>query len=124
MKPDEPRGSRPAFLGELLETLTERGRRLLWRRDTQAGPPQPPELSELGEALLSRRGEASGVALAQVLLQAFDHADAPARLGFLKVLAQRFGPDPRRSRRRWTRWPATPKPSKTCTPRPSRAVRN
>mgnify|MGYP002653386225 CR=1 FL=1 len=92
MKPEAPRPNRPAFLGELFESLTERGRRLLWRRDT-ADAPQPPELSELAEALLSRRGEASGVALAQGLLSAFDHAGREARLGFLRVLAERFGPD-------------------------------
>ncbi len=93
-KAEPSRHSRPAFLGELFETLTDRTRRLIWRRDTDAGAPQPPELSELAEALLSRRGEASGVALAQGLLNAFDHADKAARLGFLKVLAERFGPDP------------------------------
>ena len=93
MKTEAPRSSRPAFLGELFESLTERGRRLLWRRDS-VDAPQPPELSELAEALLSRRGEASGVALAQGLLSAFDLAGRDARLGFLRVLAERFGPDP------------------------------
>lgn len=93
MKTAAPRQNRPAFLGELFETLTERGRRLLWRRDTTEAP-QPPELSELGEALLSRRGEASGVALARALLSAFDLAGRDARLGFLQGLAEKFGPDP------------------------------
>ncbi|WP_323010705.1 malonyl-CoA decarboxylase [Paracoccus sp. (in: a-proteobacteria)] len=93
MKTQSPRASRPAFLGELFETLTERGRRLLWRRDS-GDAPQPPELAELAEALLSRQGEASGVALASGLLSAFDHAGRDARLGFLRVLAERFGPDP------------------------------
>ncbi|SMO86498.1 malonyl-CoA decarboxylase [Paracoccus laeviglucosivorans] len=92
-KAEASRQSRPAFLGELFETLTERGRRLLWRRDA-GDAPQPPELSELAQALLSRRGEASGVALARGLLAAFDHAGPDARLGFLRVLAERFGPDP------------------------------
>lgn len=94
-KAQPSRQNRPAFLGELFETLTERGRRLIWRRDTETEPPQPPELSELAQALLSRRGEASGVALAQGLLQAFDSAEPAARLGFLQVLAERFGPDPK-----------------------------
>jgi len=88
-----PRANRPAFLGELLETLTERSRRL-WGRRGAAGPAvEAPDLSELAEALLSRRGEASGVAIARELLAAFDRADPQARLAFLLVLADRFGPD-------------------------------
>lgn len=93
-KAEPSRQSRPAVLAELFETLTERGRRLIRGRDGGTERPQPPELSELAEALLSRRGEASGVALARGLLQAFDHADAEARQGFLNVLGARFGPDP------------------------------
>lgn len=94
-KEETSRPSRPAFLGELFESLTDRGRRLIWRRDSDVGQPQSPELSELGEALLSRRGEASGVALAGGLLQALDRAEPAARLDFLKILAERFGPDPK-----------------------------
>ncbi|MDQ7777594.1 malonyl-CoA decarboxylase [Paracoccus aminovorans] len=83
---------RPAFLSELFESLTDRTRRLLGRRDGGAVP-EAPELSELAEALLSRRGEASGVALAQGLLDAFQRADPAERLAFLVTLAERFGPD-------------------------------
>lgn len=83
--------SRTAFLGDLLDTLTERGRSLLRRR------PDPkeatPDLAELAERLLSRRGEASGVALAQALVLAFDAAPPEARLEFLRTLATRFGAD-------------------------------
>ncbi len=88
------RPSRPAFLGELFETLTDRGRRLWGRRDAGSPTIEAPDLSELGEALLSRRGEASGVAIAAELLAAFDRADPAARLAFLQHLADRFGPDP------------------------------
>lgn len=83
---------RPAFLSELFESLTDRTRRLLGRRDSGAAPAAP-ELSELAEALLSRRGEASGVALAQGLLDAFQRADPAERLAFLVALAEHFGPD-------------------------------
>ena len=92
-KPVRPRTeNRPAFLGDLFETLTERGRMLLRRR----GPPQPvppQDLATFGDLLLSRRGEASGVALAQALLAAFDAASSEERLIFLQTLADRFGPD-------------------------------
>lgn len=90
---ETPRPSRPAFLGELFEVLTNRGRRLLGRRGAGAAT-ESPDLCELGEALLSRRGEASGVAIAQDLLAAFEDADEATRLAFLHDLAECFGPDP------------------------------
>lgn len=122
MKTESPRAGRPAFLGELLESLTERGRRLLWRRDGDA--PQPPELSELAQALLSRRGEASGVALARGLLSAFDAADPDARLGFLRLLAESFGPDADAVRAAFAAMGVTRTGSRICMPQPNRAVRN
>nr|WP_255434848.1 MULTISPECIES: malonyl-CoA decarboxylase [unclassified Paracoccus (in: a-proteobacteria)] len=72
--------------------MTERGRRLLGRRDGDRVV-EALDLSELAELLLSRRGEASGVALARALLSAFEQADENARLAFLQTLAHRFGPD-------------------------------
>ena len=55
----------PSFLGDLLSTLTDRGRALL--RGTFSGNGETKlsgqELVQLGETLLSRRGEATGVAL-------------------------------------------------------------
>ena len=86
------RQSRPAFLGDLLDTLTERGRNLLRRREPEA-PVAAPDLATLGDLLLSRRGEASGVALARALVAAFDAAAPEERRGFLALLAERFGPD-------------------------------
>jgi malonyl-CoA decarboxylase len=85
----------PSFLGDLIETLTERGRALLGalgRRDLVSGDSLP----ALGEMLLSRRGEASGVVLAQTLLATYAAAQPSERLAFLKALAERFGPDRRR----------------------------
>ena len=90
--PEAPRESRSAFLGDLLDTLTERGRSLLRRRE-QPEAVAAPDLATLGDLLLSRRGEASGVALARALLSAFDAAGAEERLVFLQTLADRFGPD-------------------------------
>ena len=88
----DQREGRSAFLGDLLETLNQRGRALL-RRKEQPAPVPAPELAELGDLLLSRRGEASGVALARALLAAFDAAEPNERLAFLRTLADRFGPD-------------------------------
>lgn len=93
LKPEQtPR--RPAFLGDLFESLTERGRRLLgWREDAGPEAIPAPDLAELGQRLLSRRGEASGVVIARALLAAFEDADPAARLAFLKALAEHFGPN-------------------------------
>ncbi|KQX43229.1 MULTISPECIES: malonyl-CoA decarboxylase [Ensifer] len=83
------------YLGGLLETLTRRGR-LLLRRNPQ---PQPQaeqiDLVALAETLLSRRGEASGVALARELLSAYQWAPIESKLVFLLALADRFGPEQR-----------------------------
>jgi malonyl-CoA decarboxylase len=84
----------PAFLSNLLGTLTERGRHLL--RGLTHGSSSDladGELVELGEALLSRRGEATGVALAQALLAGYAAATPEQRLTFLNALAELFGPD-------------------------------
>lgn len=84
--------SRTAFLGDLLDSLTLRGRSLLGRRG-QSAEVVAPDLETLGDRLLSRRGEASGVVLAQALAEAFEAAEQDQRLAFLKTLATRFGPD-------------------------------
>jgi malonyl-CoA decarboxylase len=56
-------------------------------------PIDSPQLSEMAEGLLSIRGEASGVALAAQLLEAYAAADEAARVAFLTHLADAFGPD-------------------------------
>jgi malonyl-CoA decarboxylase len=82
----------PAFLSDLIDTLTERGRALLGQKGARSIVPQD-ALPALGELLLSRRGEASGVALAQTLFASYAAAEPAERLAFLKALADRFGPD-------------------------------
>ncbi len=79
------------FLGGLLNTLTERGRSLL---GLSASPAMSKaELISLGETLLSRRGEATGVALANSLLAGYAAATEENKLAFLTSLADMFGPD-------------------------------
>ncbi|MET0528810.1 MAG: malonyl-CoA decarboxylase family protein, partial [Microvirga sp.] len=79
-----------SFLSDIIDTLTERGRVLLGRKASGAIPQI--DLVALGELLLSRRGEASGVALAQTLLASYNAASGSMRLDFARALAQRFGP--------------------------------
>ena len=76
-------------------------------------------LPALGELLISRRGEASGVALAQTLLAGYAAAEPAERLEFLKALADRFGPDRRRVEiaLEAVRQNEAPMRSRTCMPR-------
>ena len=84
-----------SFFGELLQTITERGRALIdragARRESSAARSQ--NLVELCEELLSRRGEASGVALARDILTRYDQLTTGPRIAFFEALATRFGPD-------------------------------
>jgi len=68
----------PGFIGNLM--------RLVGRTNAQ-------DLSKLADALLSERGEASGVALADELLSAYAARTTEERIDFLLKLARRFGPD-------------------------------
>lgn len=83
------------FLGDLIDTLTERGRALLGRKTDREAIPQL-DLIAMSELLLSRRGEASGVVLARTLLASYGAAPDADRIAFLQALADRFGPDRRR----------------------------
>ncbi|WP_022721425.1 malonyl-CoA decarboxylase [Rhodopseudomonas sp. B29] len=79
------------FLGGLFNSLTIRGRNLF--RFGSSQPMTHDELIELGEALLSRRGEATGVALAASLLAGYAAAADDDKAAFLDALAEKFGPE-------------------------------
>ena len=73
--------------------MSERGRALMgWR--APVGPVVAPDLVQLADHLLSRRGEASGVALARSLVRAYAVAAPAERRDFLILLAERYGPAP------------------------------
>jgi malonyl-CoA decarboxylase len=92
MKTQRP--GRSALLSDLLDAISARGRALFGVNEFGAlGTRGASGLIELGEQLLSRRGEASGMALAERLLAEFEAADPEARLAFLKALASHFGAD-------------------------------
>lgn len=76
-----------AFVGDLLETLSSRGR--------GRGRGETIDAVLTAEALLSRRGEASGVMLARLVLEAYAAASPDERSEFLRALAIRFGADPK-----------------------------
>jgi len=85
-----------SFLSDLFQTISERGRDLLIRargRTKPAGEVRTENLVELCEQLLSRRGEASGVALAAEILEAYRELKTGERVAFFEALAHRYGPD-------------------------------
>src|ERR1700754_5010502 len=78
----------PGFLSDLIDTLTERSREIIARRAPWMGLARADgDLPSLGELLLSGRGEASGVALAETLLAAYAAASPEEKLAFLEALA-------------------------------------
>ena len=84
-----------SFFGEMLSSITDRGRALLdLARDRRAAPAVRSEsFVELCEELLTGRGEASGVALASELLAKYGELTTGPRIAFFEALAHRFGPD-------------------------------
>ncbi len=83
--------SEATFLGDLLQTIAERGRRLLAR----AGPPDDGRggaLAALCERLLASRGEASSLALAQEILDRWAGLPDSDRRAFMTMLLDDFGP--------------------------------
>ena len=84
-----------SFFGELLQTISERGRALIDRaRDRRVDAAARSEsLVDLCEDLLSGRGEASGVALAREILGVYAELTVGPRIAFFEALATRFGVD-------------------------------
>jgi malonyl-CoA decarboxylase len=95
-----------SFFGELLQTISERGRALLDRGRDRRGlaSARSEDLVELCEGLLSGRGEASGVALARDILTRYAALTTGPRIAFFEALAGRFGPDPARLERAVAAW--------------------
>ncbi len=97
-----------SFFGELLQTISERGRALLARNRRGEASARSESLVELCEALLSSRGEASGVARARDILGRYSELTTGPRIAFFEALAQRFGSDPVRMETAITAWRAKP----------------
>jgi malonyl-CoA decarboxylase len=80
----------PPFIGELIQSLSGRGRALF---GLSSPPVQNRDLIGLAEMILSRRGEVSGAILAEAFLEAYRQANAADRDAFMRALLDRFGPD-------------------------------
>ena len=79
-----------SFFSDLLVAIGERGRSLV---DLQQTSPQPKDLPAIAKALLSQKGEASGIALAGDFFSLYEKLEAEELDDFFNVLAQQFGPD-------------------------------
>src|SRR6195952_2139746 len=97
-----------AFFSDLLSTISERGRTLLRRGGPSDGRPDASELLELCEALLSGRGEASGIAIARDVFDGYHELDAAGRQSFFASLARDFGPDREKLSQAIESWRAQP----------------
>lgn len=79
------------FFSGLLQTVAQRGRALV--RYRRAEPLSVERLLNLAQKLVTGRGEASGMALAQSILAGYGALAPTQRLEFLTGAATRFGPD-------------------------------
>lgn len=79
-----------SFLQELMNTLAEQSRALLPK---SLFSDDEDNIEALARALMSGRGEASGVAIARQLLNRLKHATADERRAFFTYLAEELQPD-------------------------------
>jgi malonyl-CoA decarboxylase len=79
-----------SFLQDLLTTVAEQGRQLL--PASLVGNARE-DITELARALVSGRGEASGVAIAQQILDRYRKLGTDERRDFFRFLADHFTPD-------------------------------
>ncbi len=97
-----------SFFGELLQTISDRGRALLDRGRRVDASVHSENLVELCEHLLSGRGEASGAALAREILARYAELTIGPRIAFFEALAQRFGTDAAGMEQAIAAWKAKP----------------
>jgi len=97
-----------SFFSEMLQSIAERSRALIKRERREPAHERSIGLIELCDELLSGRGEASGVALAQEILASYAELTTGPRIAFFETLATTFGPDRARIDRAVAAWQAAP----------------
>src|ERR1700747_1900945 len=95
-----------SFFGEMLQSIADRSRALISRRTPARGCSDG--IVEQCEALLSGRGEASGVALANEILDDYADLTTGPRIAFFETLARTFGHDQARIDTAIAAWHAAP----------------
>ncbi len=99
-----------SFFSEMLQSIAERSRALIKRERREPAHERSASLIEQCEALLSGRGEASGVALAQEILARYADSTIGPRIGFFEALATTFGHDQARIDRAIAAYKSAPTP--------------
>ena len=97
-----------SFFSEMLQSIAERSRALIKRERREPSHERSASLVEQCEELLSGRGEASGVALAQEILARYADTTIGPRIGFFEALATTFGHDQARIDRAIAAYRASP----------------
>ncbi|MCB1502653.1 MAG: malonyl-CoA decarboxylase family protein, partial [Bauldia sp.] len=93
-----------AFLAELFQSIAGRSRRMI------GGPDNREAAEVLARRLMSSQGEASGVALAEALLDAYAAMHTPEQRQWFETLAANYGPDDARLAEAAKAWLADPTP--------------
>src|SRR3984885_2776371 len=99
-----------SFFSEMLQSIADRSRALIKRERREPSHERSASLVEQCEELLSGRGEASGVALAQEILARYADPTIGPRIGFFEALATTFGHDQARIDRAIAAYRASPTP--------------
>jgi malonyl-CoA decarboxylase len=96
------------FFSEMLQSIADRSRALIKRERREPAHERSAGLIELCEDLLSGRGEASGVALAQEILARYGEMTTGPRIAFFESLGRTFGHDQARIDRAIAAWRQSP----------------
>ena len=97
-----------SFFSDMLQSIADRSRALIRRERREPARGRLEGLIELCEALLSGRGEASGVALANEILSDYAALTTGPRIAFFEALARTFGYDTPRIDAAITAWRQSP----------------
>ncbi len=97
-----------SFFGDMLQSIADRGRALIMRERREPSRRRSTGIVELCEALLSGRGEASGVALADQILADYAELTIGPRIAFFEALATTFGHDSTRIDEAIAAWRTAP----------------
>jgi malonyl-CoA decarboxylase len=97
-----------SFFSEMLQSIADRSRALIKRERREPAHERSAGLVEQCEELLSGRGEASGVALAQEILAGYAELTTGPRIAFFEALATTFGHDRARIDRAIAEWRQSP----------------
>ena len=97
-----------SFFSEMLQSIADRSRALIKRERREPAHERSAGIVEQCEELLSGRGEASGVALAQDILARYAELTTGPRIAFFESLAKTFGHDGARIDRAIADWRLAP----------------